>query len=90
MWLFQGDQCKGSARSIDGFDVTDAMSSCNDLFAKFGGHKAAGGFSFDPKMKRLSKSLVEYTSSIKESNPMFGFKIDFDCRIDKELLSLEL
>lgn len=93
VWLFQrGDQCKGSARSIDGFDVTDAMSSCNDLFAKFGGHKAAGGFSFDPKNEAaIRKSLVEYASSIKESNPNVWIpKIDFDCRIDKELLSLEL
>jgi single-stranded-DNA-specific exonuclease len=46
-WLFQrtADLCKGSARSIPGFDVTEAMSSCGHLFKKFGGHRAAGGFS---------------------------------------------
>ena len=48
VWLFntEGEYCKGSARSIVGFDVTEAMMSCGDLFHKFGGHAAAGGFSF--------------------------------------------
>ncbi|MFB6275475.1 MAG: single-stranded-DNA-specific exonuclease RecJ [Halothece sp.] len=36
---------RGSARGIPEFNVFDSLEYCQDLLAKFGGHKAAGGFS---------------------------------------------
>lgn len=36
---------RGSARGIPEFDVFKALEFCQDLLRKFGGHKAAGGFS---------------------------------------------
>ncbi|MBV6647651.1 MAG: single-stranded-DNA-specific exonuclease RecJ [Cyclobacteriaceae bacterium] len=33
----------GSARSVNGFDVHEAIASCSDLLDKFGGHKYAAG-----------------------------------------------
>ena len=36
---------RGSARSIEEFDVTDALSKCADLLTRFGGHHRAAGFS---------------------------------------------
>jgi len=36
---------KGSARSVGHFSIFDAMSSCKDLFTKFGGHAQAAGVS---------------------------------------------
>ena len=38
---------KGSCRSIDGFNMYDALKSCEDLLLQFGGHSAAAGFSID-------------------------------------------
>jgi len=35
---------KGSARSIAGFHITQALEECRDLLVKFGGHSAAAGF----------------------------------------------
>jgi len=35
---------KGSARSIQGFDVHAALQSCHDLLETFGGHRMAAGF----------------------------------------------
>ncbi|WP_127529678.1 single-stranded-DNA-specific exonuclease RecJ [Paenibacillus kobensis] len=37
--------CKGSARSIEGFDLHAAMTECEELFDHFGGHQAAAGMS---------------------------------------------
>ncbi len=39
------EDIRGSARGIPEFNVFDALLSCQDLLGKFGGHKAAGGFS---------------------------------------------
>jgi len=35
---------KGSARSIPGFHVTEALDQCGDLLVRHGGHSAAAGF----------------------------------------------
>lgn len=40
-----GDEATGSARSVDGYDVYEAIFSCRDLLIKFGGHKYAAGLS---------------------------------------------
>jgi len=40
-----GEIIRGSARGIEEFNVFDALMACEDLLGKFGGHRAAGGFS---------------------------------------------
>ncbi len=41
----QGDLCKGSARSIKGYSIYDALRACSDRLQSFGGHDAAAGLS---------------------------------------------
>ncbi len=40
---------KGSARSIEGFHLYDAIKACSGALKRFGGHKAAAGLSIDPE-----------------------------------------
>ena len=35
--------CRGSARSVEGFDLHAALTACRDLLEHFGGHRAAAG-----------------------------------------------
>ena len=42
-----GDAGKGSGRSIDAFDLHDALKSCADLLLRFGGHRMAAGLSIE-------------------------------------------
>ncbi len=39
---------RGSARSVEGFHLYDALKACEGHLAKFGGHKAAAGLSIEP------------------------------------------
>lgn len=39
----EGEHARGSARSIDGFDVSAALGQCGDLLDRFGGHTLAAG-----------------------------------------------
>ncbi len=41
----QGDLCKGSARSIKGYSIHDALRACSGCLQSFGGHDAAAGLS---------------------------------------------
>lgn len=43
----EDNEGRGSARSISSFDMYDGLSSCKDLFIKFGGHKQAAGLSMN-------------------------------------------
>lgn len=93
-WLFQrtAEICKGSARSIPGFDVTDAMSAAADKFIKFGGHKQAGGFTFAPEDEEaIFESLCNYAENLRQEQPqVWQSKISFDCEIAPPLLHLGL
>ena len=52
---------RGSARGIDEFNVFEALEYCGDLLTKYGGHKAAGGFSLLAKNITLFKQrLTEF------------------------------
>ena len=41
------DKITGSARSVNGFDLYQAIEQCGDLLEKFGGHKYAAGLTLD-------------------------------------------
>lgn len=63
-----GDVCVGSARSIPGVNIHQAMSTCRDLFVRFGGHAQAAGLTIEKKnvpefRKRLSKAIAAQTEA---------------------------
>ena len=51
-------EIRGSARSIPEFNVFEALQFCDDLLGKYGGHRAAGGFSFKASKLRQVKSRL--------------------------------
>lgn len=58
---------RGSARSIDEFNVFDALNYCSDLLGKFGGHRAAGGFSFPAdNLEQVKQKLSEFAHKCLE------------------------
>lgn len=59
-----GEVCVGSARSIPGVDIHQAMSACRDLFVRFGGHAQAAGLTIEKKnveafKRRLTEAIME-------------------------------
>jgi single-stranded-DNA-specific exonuclease len=98
-WLFQRlvgpggtSLCKGSARSIPGFDVTAAMVEAGAHFVKFGGHAAAGGFSFLPENEgRVFEALCAHAERRRAASPeMWESRITYDCALPRDLTTLDL
>ncbi len=53
--------CTGSCRSIPGVDIFAALSSCADLFVKFGGHRQAAGLTIESdKVEEMLLRLDDY------------------------------
>ena len=57
-----GDLATGSARSVAGYDIYDAVKSCRDLLTNFGGHTYAVGLSMNieniPEFRRRFQQYV--------------------------------
>jgi len=60
----------GSGRSIDGFQLLEAIETCSDLFTRFGGHAFAVGFSLPassiPELKRRLNLCAEERLAARE------------------------
>ncbi len=64
-----GDMASGSARSVDGFSIYDALNSVNDIFTKFGGHSMAAGMSLEvSRIDELRTRLRDYGAKNLDSN----------------------
>ncbi len=45
----EGDEWRGSGRSIPGFDLAAALRECSDLLIRYGGHSMAAGITIRPE-----------------------------------------
>ncbi len=59
---------RGSARGIPEFHVFEALQFCHDLLEKYGGHKAAGGFSLPSEnLSKFQESLSKFAHQCLET-----------------------
>lgn len=77
------DASKGSARSIEKFDVTAALRQSKKFLIGCGGHKMAAGFSFKNKDLALLKNKLESLAKkkIKKEDLIKKIKIDVEIKL---------
>ena len=69
---------KGSCRSINGFNIFEALSACCDSLVQFGGHTLAAGLSIKREKIDEFRSLInDYASKMFRYMPASELKIDF-------------
>src|SRR3989442_5988834 len=60
----EGDEWRGSARSIEGFHLVDCLQHCAPLLHRFGGHAMAAGLTvLASHFGELKESLEHYTAA---------------------------
>ena len=74
----------GSARSVNGFDLYNAILSCSDLLEKFGGHKYAAGLTLDASnLEAFQQRFEEVVSSTITADMMTPvIEIDYTIPLD--------
>lgn len=84
-----GLEARGSARGIPGYPVLEQLSTQAHLLTKFGGHKAAAGFSLLAKdIGRLREGLNQQASSFQEA--LFQEELKVDRQIPLEAVTSNL
>jgi single-stranded-DNA-specific exonuclease len=77
---------KGSARSIEGVSIIEALNKFSDLFEKVGGHDMAAGFTIkEENIEKLNESL----NSLEYDKDVFNPKLKIDTEINSKLINLE-
>jgi len=71
----------GSARSINGFDLYNAILECSDLLEKFGGHKYAAGLTLDISNLAAFQQRFEEVVSSTLTDEMMVPVVDIDLPI---------
>lgn len=77
----------GSARSVNGFDLYNAILECSDLLEKFGGHKYAAGLTLDIQNLELFQRRFEEVVSSTITEDMLTPVIEIDMPLDFNMIS---
>ncbi len=79
-----GGKAVGSARSVRGFDVYEAISACSDLLEQYGGHMYAAGLTMPmahlPAFKEQFEQAVR--KAIKPEQRVPEEEVDLELRLD--------
>ena len=79
----------GSARSIEGVSIFDALSECEDILEEFGGHDMAAGLTVKPdNFTELRTQLNEWAKDLEDE--LFVPKIHIDSKVPLYDASLAL
>jgi single-stranded-DNA-specific exonuclease len=69
---------QGSARSIDGFNILDAITACSEHLISFGGHAMAAGLKIEKdKIPHFTQALEEYAQQNLTDEKLIS-KLDID------------
>ena len=77
-----GDVLAGSARSIPGFNIHDALEQCSDLLIGFGGHYFAAGMTLFPENLHAFQNRFEEIADATLSEDQLVAEILVDAVID--------
>jgi single-stranded-DNA-specific exonuclease len=96
LFVKNGDMLKGSARSVEGVNIFEALKACSNCISEFGGHAQAAGVNIElDNFDALETALNDYlhknysATSFKASYSLSGELTTLSEKFVKELEMLE-
>ena len=87
LFTIDGDEARGSGRSVGQVNLFKAVESCSDLLLRFGGHEAAVGVTLPTdKLPEFERRLCEYMDTLPEG--AFHPLITIDACVNLDELTL--
>ena len=79
----------GSARSVRGFDVYEAISACAEHLDQFGGHMYAAGLTLPVENIEAFKQKFEEVVASSITEDLLTPKVDIDATLDLDMVSMK-
>ncbi len=79
---------RGSCRSIEGYNIYEALSKCKHLFENFGGHPMAAGFSISVDNLDILRKTLNQDCLISDDDLEQLYRIDYYLPAEKADLNL--
>ena len=84
-----GEEARGSGRSVEGFSLFEAVSACSDLMERYGGHPMAAGVSMKAdRIPVFRERINQYAARVCGEMP--ALKLKLDCKLRPSALSRAL
>jgi single-stranded-DNA-specific exonuclease len=90
MIALDGETGRGSARSVDGFHIFDAIASCRTLLERCGGHAQAAGFDIQPERVEEFRQRVCEFAATSLTDEALQPRIDIDEYLEAAEVGLDL
>ena len=81
------ERITGSARSVNGFDLYQAIEACGDLLEKFGGHKYAAGLTLLPTNLAAFEQRFEEVVAATITDEMLTPVVEIDLPVEFDMLT---
>lgn len=89
LFAIDGDEAKGSGRSISGFNLFGALESSSDLLEKFGGHELAAGLTIKTEnIEKFRAAINAHTFEQIDENALIP-TVSIDAVIKPSYITLE-
>jgi len=80
---------KGSARSVKGFDIYEALKECEDLLEQFGGHEFAAGLTLEKKNLEEFRARIDKIANRKLKENDFEPELMIDTNLNLERVNMK-
>lgn len=85
-----GEGVKGSARSIHGFNITEALSKCEKFLDRYGGHELAAGFTIKQGKEKEFSECIKKVAEDMITDDMLVKNLNIDLLVGSESINREL
>lgn len=89
LFAIDGDEAKGSGRSVNGFNLFGALENCSDLLEKFGGHELAAGLTIRAENIEAFRQKINSCSRDQFTEKMMTPTILLDAAIKVPYITLD-
>jgi len=89
LFALKKDTAKGSARSIEGFNIVEAFDACDEVLTEYGGHSQAAGLEMRrEQLSELQRRINEYAEKFDDTT--FTKKNIYDIKLNLDEITNEV
>ena len=89
LFAVDGEEAKGSGRSVSGYNLFEALENCSDLLEKFGGHELAAGLSIKTDKIEEFREAINKNAALKIDEKALAPTISVDAVIKPTYITFD-